>query len=119
MRTYGGAAPGAGAPGDELEPDVLAAAEFAELRARATLDRERLLLYAVLEDALVCYRQYARARLPRTRQLHEEARQWVASEDRGSLFAFQSICDALDIDADAIRSRLRAWEASLPPPRRR
>ena len=68
-------------------------------------------MYAVLEDALACYRQYAGSRLPRTRQLHQEAREWVASEDRSSLFAFQTICEALEIDADVIRGKLEAWEA--------
>jgi len=111
MRAQGGMAPGPGAPADGLEPDVLTTAEFDDLRTRAALDRERLLMYAVLEDALSCYRQYAGSRLPRTRQLHVEAREWVASEDRSSLFAFQSICEALEIDPDMIRGRLRAWEA--------
>ena len=111
MRMQGGIAPGPGAAGEGHEPDVLAAAEFTDLRTRAALDRERLLMYAVLEDALSCYRQYAGSRLPRTRQLHQEAREWVASEDRTSLFAFQSICEALDIDPDVVRGRLRAWEA--------
>jgi hypothetical protein len=126
MRMQGGMPPGPGAAGDGLEPDVLAMPEFESLRTRTALDRERALMYAVLEDALSCYRQYAGSRLPRTRQLHQEAREWVASEDRSSLFAFQTICEALEIDADVIRGRLRAWEArhgcrplGSTPPRRR
>ena len=111
----GGMPPGPGAAGEGHEPDVLAPAEFADLRSRASLDRERLLMYAVLEDALSCYRQYAGSRLPRTRQLHQEAREWVASDDRSSLFAFASICETLDIDPDVIRCRLRAWEARNLP----
>jgi hypothetical protein len=115
MRMHGVTAPGPGAPGEGYEPDVLAPAEFEDLRSRAALDRERLLMYAVLEDALSCCRQYAKSRLPRTRQLHQEAREWVASDDRSSLFAFASICETLDIDPDMIRCRLRAWEARNLP----
>jgi len=115
MRMQGVLASGPGAPGEGYELDVLAPAEVADLRTRAALDRERLLMYAVLEDALSCYRQYAKARLPRTRQLHQEAREWVASDDRSSLFAFASICETLDIDPDVIRCRLRAWEARNLP----
>ena len=111
MRMQGGMPPGPGAAGDGLEPDVLALPEFENLHKRAALDRERALMYAVLEDALSCYRQYAGSRLPRTRQLHQEAREWMASEDRSSLFAFQTICEALEIDADVIRGKLEAWEA--------
>jgi len=118
MRMQGVLASGPGAPGEGYELDVLAPAEVADLRTRAALDRERLLMYAVLEDALSCYRQYAKARLPRTRQLHQEAREWVASDDRSSLFAFASICETLDIDPDMIRCRLQAWESrnGLPGP---
>jgi|RhiMetdeSRZDD1v2_1073273.scaffolds.fasta_scaffold1147570_1 hypothetical protein len=118
MRMQGVLASGPGAPGEGYEPDVLAPAEYEDLRNRAALDRERLLMYAVLEDALSCYRQYAKSRLPRTRQLHQEAREWVASDDRSSLFAFASICETLDIDPDMIRCRLQAWESrnGLPGP---
>lgn len=115
MRIRGILAPGPGAAGESCEPDVLASAEFTDLRSGAALDRERLLMYAVLEDALSCYRQYARSRLPRTRQLHQEAREWVASDDRSSLFAFASICETLDIDPDMLRCRLRTWEARNLP----
>lgn len=94
--------------------------EFEDARRRSALERERLLLYAVLEDALSCYRLYAKSRLPRARQLHQEAREWVDSDDRSSLFAFESICDALDIDAELIRGRLRAFDAAAGrPPRER
>jgi len=117
MRMHGGVIPGPGAPGDRSEPDVLGAAEFEDARTRTTLERERLLMYAVLEDALACYRLYATSRLPRARQLHQEAREWVDSDDRSSLFAFESICDALDIDAELIRGRLRAFDAATGRPR--
>jgi hypothetical protein len=88
MRMQGVLASGPGARGRATSP-TSGAAEYEDLRNRAALDRERLLMYAVLEDALSCYRQYAKSRLPRTRQLHQEAREWVASDDRSSLFAFR------------------------------
>lgn len=94
-----------------LEPDVLGPQRFLDAfrRERGTIDRERLLMFAVLEDAIACYQRYAGARDQRGRQLFEETHAWVDCTDRSALFAFESICDVLDIDPDYLRRGLRQW----------
>jgi hypothetical protein len=93
-----------------FEPDVLLPAQFfAAFRREGGLERERLLMLAVLEDAVDCYQKYAHARDPRGRQLFEEARDWVVSTDRTWLFSFENICDTLEICADYVRRGLRDW----------
>jgi hypothetical protein len=93
-----------------FEPDVLLPAQFfAAFRREGGLERERLLMLAVLEDAVDCYQKYAHARDPRGRQLFEEARDWVVSSDRSWLFSFENICDTLEICADYVRRGLRDW----------
>src|SRR3989475_9565775 len=63
-----------------FEPDVLLPAQFfAAFRREGGLERERLLMLAVLEDAIDCYQKYAHSRDPRGRQMFDEAR-----EDRKS-----------------------------------
>ena len=66
-----------------FEPDGLLPAQFfAAFRREGGLERERLLMLAVLEDAVDCYQKYCHARDPRGRQMFDEAREWVTSGDR-------------------------------------
>jgi hypothetical protein len=104
-----------------FEPDVLLPAQyFAAFRRSGGLERERLLMLAVLEDAIDCYQKYAHARDPRGRQIFDESREWVHSGDRAWLFSFENICDTLEINADYVRRGLREWrERGLQVPRAR
>jgi hypothetical protein len=93
-----------------FEPDVLLPAQFfAAFRREGGLERERLLMLAVLEDAVDCYQKYAHSRDPRGRQIFDEAREWVTSGDRAWLFSFENICDTLEISAEYVRRGLREW----------
>ena len=74
-------------------------------------------MLAVLGDAVDCYRRGRLARDPATRLLFDETRAWLESTDRRATFSFESICDALDIDADYLRRCLRT-ACARPGPRR-
>src|SRR5262245_40625168 len=87
-------------------PEVLTPAFFASLRGPVAQIPERLLMLAVLENAVICYRRYARARDSQARRWFEEARDWLASSERSSVFSFESICDALDLHPDYVRRNL-------------
>ena len=101
-----------------FEPDVLLPAQFfAAFRRAAGLERERLLMLAVLEDAVDCYQKHSHATEPRGQQLFQEAVEWVESDDRSWLFSFENICDTLEINADYVRRGLRTWAARKPEPR--
>ena len=93
-----------------FEPDVLLPAQyFAAFRRAGGLERERLLMLAVLEDAIDCFQKYAFARDPRGQQIFDESREWVSSTDRSWLFSFENICDTLEINADYVRRGLHEW----------
>jgi len=99
-----------------FEPDVILPDQFfTSCRRTAGIEPERLLMLAVLEEAVDSYRTCAFARDARSRQTFAEAHEWFESSDRSWLFAFESICDVLEIDANYIRGRLREWrvDASL------
>jgi len=103
-----------------FEPDALLPEQFlAAHRRTAGCEPERLLMLAVLEEAIQSYRATAFARDARSRQTFAEARDWFASEDRTWLFAFESICDVLGIDAAWVRRRLREWRIDAARRRRR
>ena len=93
-----------------FEPDVLLPAQyFAAFRRAGGLERERLLMLAVLEDAIDCYQKFAHSRDPRGVQMFEESGEWVRSTDRSWLFSFENICDTLEINAEYVRRGLREW----------
>ncbi len=89
-----------------FEPDTLLPEQLV-LPGRQAMQGERLLMLAVLEDALDCYRKCRRSRDAATRLLFDETRAWVESREHDMLFSFESICEALDIDPDYLRRRLR------------
>ena len=63
---------------------------------------ELRLMAAVLEDAINVLRKRPRSRAGR------EAREWVASKDGSWPFAFERICDALDLDSESVRRQVTA-----------
>jgi hypothetical protein len=61
---------------------------------------ELRLMAAVLEDAINILRKRPRSRAGR------EAREWLASRDTSWPFAYERICEALDLEADRIRREM-------------
>ena len=85
-----------------FEPDILLPNQyFAAFRRGRAVEGERRLMLAVLEDAVDSYRKHAAACDPR-----EQAKEWFYSSDRSWLFAFENICDVLEMNADYLRSGL-------------
>lgn len=70
---------------------------------------ERRLLLAVLEDGIRTLLKHAGATRGRGRNLHREAMAWFSSDAHGDVFAFTSICEALEIDPGRLRGRVLAW----------
>jgi len=97
-----------------FEPDVLLPNQyFAAFRRGRAVEGERRLMLAVLEDAVDSYRKYALARDPREQACFLEAREWFLSDDRSWLFAFENVCDVLEMNPDYLRSGLDKWRRQL------
>jgi hypothetical protein len=78
------------------------------------------LLIAVLQDAAECWFRYRHARRTRERRLFREIAEWFSARDRDRLFAFECICDHLELDPNYIRHGLKQWQSShsgQPAPR--
>jgi|SRR5271156_1689046 len=70
----------------------------------------RRLMLAVLTDALDCLSGRAiDARGSAKRQEARRAAEWVALDSDKYLFSFNSVCETLGIDPDALREALRSW----------
>jgi hypothetical protein len=78
---------------------------------------ERLLLAAILEDALMCFQRFLFASSQRHRRLFREAERWIMERRRrpfenermSPYFSFERVCDVLGLDADGVRDRLELW----------
>ena len=77
---------------------VLPSQHFGPRRMEAP---EQRLMIAVLEDALDCLTG------SHGRRLSDEAKQWFLADETHWPYSFECICGALDLDADAVRQRLR------------
>jgi hypothetical protein len=101
---------------DEYDSSVA----FTEGRdSHALDDGSRGLMLAVLEEAIQCLAGDARATATRRRAREaSRARQWILTRDASSPFSFESICAALDLEADALRRALlrKAEEGCLTMP---
>lgn len=93
-----------------FEPDVLLKDYFSVASRRgAAISSEKRLMLAVLENAVDCYRKYCFAEDAQGRQLFEEAEEWLLSTDRRSLFAFENVCEALELNPEYLRRGILAW----------
>lgn len=76
-------------------PDVLASFS----RASGCSGGVKALMVAVFEDGIRCF-------MSPDPLVRDEAEAWVTANERGYVFAFLTVCDALDLDGEAVREAL-------------
>jgi len=90
---------------------------FPEFPGEASMQAEKRLLLAVLEDAIDILLKHAGAETARGQRLYAETVAWIVSEETGSPFDFLTVCEALDLSPSCLRRglerllRLRARSA--------
>lgn len=77
---------------------------------------EQRLLFAVLQDAVASWFRYREVPTIRGRHRFDEVATWFASPDKGWLYAFERICEALDLAPDCIRLGLQRWHSMTSIP---
>jgi hypothetical protein len=94
-----------------FQPDILIDAQFeASHKRRFHLDPERVLMLAVLQDAVICFQEHALAKCKRKQSLYREAEEWISDPDRSYLFSFENVCETLGFDANYMRNGLLRWK---------
>jgi hypothetical protein len=93
-----------------LDPQAVMPVQF---HAQPATRPENRLMLAVLEDALDIHRKYAHAPGRGRRRLVAETEAWLFSDDTGWPLSFVNVCNALGIDVDWLRGRVRR---AAPPP---
>ena len=90
----------------DFTPNVLTPVQFYVDVARRHPSGVRRLMAALLEDTAHIYSRNAGA--GESSRLFQEAKTWVESDDRVWPFSFERVCEALQLDAEWVRGRLRA-----------
>lgn len=93
-----------------FQPDVLVSSQYlATYQRKYNLDPERLLMLAVLDDAVICFQDNIAATCNRKRALYRDAEQWIVDGDHSYLFSFENVCETLGYDAGYLRQGLLRW----------
>ncbi len=93
-----------------LEPETILPSQFFDrVQIDASLQPEKRLMLAVLEDAVGTFQKYVTASTRRGQRLFAEAEEWFAAETMEWPFAFENICEALGLDAGFVRNGLWRW----------
>jgi hypothetical protein len=97
-----------------FEPDILLPEQYNELRRRRhELQGELKLMFAVLEDAIHCYLYHMNAKSRQRRILFYEVRDWMNSRHSKGLFAYETLCEALGVDAGRLRRMLEQRQREI------
>lgn len=99
----------AASAGIQLEPETVMPSQLFTSGIGASLQPEKRLMLAVLEDAVAIYQRYVLSTRPLERQEFEETTAWIWSEDRRWPFSFLNVCDHLGLEPDRVRAGLTGW----------
>jgi hypothetical protein len=69
----------------------------------------RALMWAMLEDAIVCVQQQALTPSRRRQRLAREAEQWICTDNTAWVFSFLNVCAALGLEPEYLRTKLTQW----------
>ena len=87
-------------------PDVILRSQFFEMVGTRSLSSEQRLMLAVLADAINVVQEFGSASSTRKRNSFNEAWNWFFAKGASCPLSFDSVCDALGIDAKGLRWRL-------------
>jgi hypothetical protein len=88
-------------------PDVILRSQFFELVGSRSLTSEQRLMLAVLADAINVVQEFHGSQNLRKRTCFSEAWNWIFSRGAKSPLSFDIVCDALGMDPEGLRWRLR------------
>src|SRR4029450_12782379 len=95
----------------ELEPEsVLPSQYFAQAAVDGSLQPEKRLMLAGVEEAGGTFQKFVNARDRSAQKLFAEVEDWFASDDLDWPYSFVNISHALGLDAAYLRGGLMRWQ---------
>jgi hypothetical protein len=110
---HNGGAQGGGAFSMEslFHADILIQSQYAATyQRRFQQEPEKVLMLALLEDAIICFQDYLGTDCKRKVALFHDAEAWILDDDTSYIFSFVNICDVLGFDASYLREGLMRWK---------
>ena len=90
-----------------LQLDYLLPMQFLDTFRRTTYQEpERVLMLAVLQDAIDCLQKHATCVGGKKKKLFDETVGWIQTEDEDWLFSFNNVCDTVGLNPGRLRSAL-------------
>jgi hypothetical protein len=90
-----------------FQPDPFWSGEFFDTFKRtAYLEPEKILMLAVLQDAIICLQKYRASGSPGNKRLFDQAKAWIQSEDWDWPFSFNNVCEAVSLNPGYLRRGL-------------
>jgi hypothetical protein len=91
-----------------LEPDIMLPSQHFGSRTKH-LEPEKQLMFAVLTDAIRCFRMSSACGQGPGRRLFADAEWWLFRAEGNGAFSRQNICDAIEIDPGQLRRGVLHW----------
>lgn len=92
-------------------PAVILPSQFTEQMGAKQSDRgEKRLMLAVLEEAVATFQRNVGANTRHGQRVFREAEDWIRSDNTAWPFAFENICQALEIEPEFLRRGLDVWK---------
>src|SRR5215813_4955423 len=86
-----------------FEPDTLVSTQYLEsFRRKTPNEPEKMLMLAVLEDAINCFQVNMMAERGRAKQLLDETVAWFLDRNDDWAFSFVSICEILQLNPEYV-----------------
>jgi hypothetical protein len=90
-----------------LQLDNLLPMQFLDTFRRTTYQEpERVLMLAVLRDAIDCLQKHATCVAGKRKKLFDETIGWIRADDDDWLFSFNNVCDTVGLNPGRLRSAL-------------
>jgi hypothetical protein len=91
-------------------PDLLTPGQYFDSKRRDSSDIPlKRLMMAVLQDAIRCFQKGSHAKTGAKQRYLYEVQEWVFGENGAGPFAFQSVCEILEIAPQYLRKGLAEW----------
>jgi hypothetical protein len=93
--------------GSLIQPDTLLVEGYLKnFRRKISLEPEKTLMLAVLEDGVNCFRNNVAEHSEKKKKLFEAAEQWILADDGDWVFSFQNTCEVLGFSPEYLREGL-------------